>query len=81
MEHLWLQRLLPFEAEGVQRYQWIIWLCFERTDSGFEIILENVALGVRQVLLIDIWTSIKKASSISCVSFKVPVTANLHFDL
>ena len=81
MEHLWLQRLLPFEAEGVQRCQWIIRLGFERTDSGFEIILEDVALGVRQVLLINIWTSIRKASSISRVSAKIPVTANLHFDL
>ena len=49
-----LPEFLPFEAKRVKRYQWIIWLGLKRTYPGFEIVLENVALGIGHVLLIDI---------------------------
>ena len=41
-----LPELLPFEAKGVKRYQWIVGLGLERTYSGFEIVLEYVALSI-----------------------------------
>ena len=55
-----LPELLPFEAKGVKRYQWIVGLGLERTYSRFEIVLEYVALSIGQILLIDICVSVNR---------------------